>query len=394
VTHQGQVSEQAAGGQAGDGGWRHAWDGMVAAVGRDFADTKVTYGADPVAASDIRRFLEPLEFDCPLHYDREAAQAAGFADVTLPYTGVMTWSIPTMWSPGEPPLFDDDSRDAQPARSPINNADPGPAPPTSGFFATDLEMDFLRPVRAGERIARRGRTLLSCTPKETSVGRGAFLTWESEFINDHGEVLARMRTGTYAYQPHPARPRAADTERRETPARPGRGGPGMLTCSAAPPPGGQRYFEDARPGEEIKAVAFPLTVYRLVMAAGGNRDFNSIHHNGEYARSTGAPDMYASSAFLLGTWERAVRDWIGCAGTIRSIRGFRMRQFNVVGDTMRVLGRVLSADEADGTGLVTLELRSETSAGVTVGPGRVEVTLPLRAGNGVRNGNYDNDTVK
>lgn len=389
MTQQGQVSEQAAREPADGGDWRRAWGGMTAAVGRDFSDGAVTYGADPVAVSDIRRFLEPLEFDCPLHYDREAAQAAGFADVTLPYTAVMTWSIPAMWSPGDPPLFDDDSRDAQPARSPINNADPGPAPPTSGFFATDLEMDFLRPVVAGERVARRGRKLLSCTPKETSVGRGAFLNWESEFTNGRGEVIARMRTGTYAYQPHPARPdparphpaqpRGAVTPARRSSASPGPE-PGLSTGTAASPLAGQRYFEDVRPGEEIPAVSFPLTVYRLVMAAGGNRDFNSIHHNGEYARSTGAPDMYASSAFLLGTWERAVRDWIGCAGTIRSVRGFRMRQFNVVGDTMRVLGQVVSADQAHGPDLITLELRSETSAGITVGPGQVEVTLPRRAG--------------
>lgn len=380
MTRPGQVSEHAGAEQAEGGDWRRAWDGMVAAVGRDFADGAVTCGADPVAVSDIRRFLEPLELDCPLHYSQRAAQAAGFAGVTLPYTAVMTWSIPPMWSPGDPPLFDDDSRDAQPARSPINNAGPGPAPPTSGFFATDLEMDFLRPVIAGECVARRGRKLLSCTPKQTSVGRGAFLTWESEFISDRGDVIARMRTGIYAYQPHPAEPRAAGSQRRRTSASPGPE-PGPAAGPAASPPDGQRYFEDVRPGDEIPAVAFPLTVYRLVMAAGGNRDFNSIHHNGEYARSTGAPDMYASSAFLLGTWERAVRDWIGSAGTIRSIRGFRMRQFNVVGDTMRVLGRVVSADQAHGTGLVTLELRSETSVGVTVGPGQVEVTLPLRAGN-------------
>ncbi len=141
----------------------------------------------------------------------------------------------------------------------------------------------------------------------------------------------------------------------------------------------QRCFEDVQPGEPIAEVSFPLTVYRLVMAAGGNRDFNSIHHNGDYARSTGAPDMYASTAFLLGTWERAVRDWIGPGGTIRSVKGFRMRQFNLVGDTTRVLGHVASAELRDGAGVVVLELRSENSRGVTVGPGHVEVTLPVRA---------------
>jgi acyl dehydratase len=158
----------------------------------------------------------------------------------------------------------------------------------------------------------------------------------------------------------------------------------MTATEAGRPCPGQRYFEDVRPGEQIPPVAFPLTVYRLVMAAGGNRDFNSIHHNGEYARATGAPDMYASSAFLLGTWERAVRDWIGCGGTIRAIRGFRMRKSNLVGDTTRVLGEVLSAELRAGTGVVVLKLRSENSAGLTVGPGQVEVTLPLRGTVSVR----------
>ena len=140
----------------------------------------------------------------------------------------------------------------------------------------------------------------------------------------------------------------------------------------------QRHFEDVKDGEELPERAFPLTVYRLAMAAGSNRDFNSIHHNAEYARSTGAPDMYANTSFLLGMWERAVRDWIGCAGTIRAIRGFRMRKFNLVGDTTTVRGHVASARVEDGAGVVVLELRSENSTGVTVGPGEVEVTLPLR----------------
>ena len=141
-----------------------------------------------------------------------------------------------------------------------------------------------------------------------------------------------------------------------------------------------RLVTDVRVGDEIEPVAFPLTVYRLVMEAGANRDFNSIHHNTEYARSTGAPDMYANTLFLLGMWERAVREWIGCAGTIRAIRGFRMVRFNVVGDTTRVVGRVLSTRRESDVGVVVLEVRSENSQGLTVGPGQVEVTLPVRGG--------------
>ncbi|MEY9212423.1 acyl dehydratase [Thermobifida halotolerans] len=140
----------------------------------------------------------------------------------------------------------------------------------------------------------------------------------------------------------------------------------------------QRYFEDVEAGEELPGVAYPLTVYRLVMAAGANRDFNSIHHNTEYARGTGAKEMYANTSFLLGVWERCVRDWIGPAGTIRGIHGFRMRSFNYVGDTVRVRASVEDTRVEDGAGVVEIAIRCENSSGVSVGPGTVEVTLPRR----------------
>lgn len=131
-------------------------------------------------------------------------------------------------------------------------------------------------------------------------------------------------------------------------------------------------------GDEITPVEFPLTVYRLVMEAGACRDFNSIHHNSEYARSTGAPEMYAATSFLLGTWERAVRDHIGPAGTIRAIRGFRMRKFNPVGTTIVVRGVVLAIEEDRQAGVDVVELKvwSENGGVVTVGPGTVVATVP------------------
>ncbi|MBE1536962.1 FAS1-like dehydratase domain-containing protein [Actinomadura algeriensis] len=180
--------------------WKDEWRPVVEAVGRDFSGGETVWGADPVEPGAIRRYLEPLEFDCALHTDRETARRAGFDDVTMPYTGAMSWTLPPMWRPGET-LFDSDDRDAQPVHSAINNTDMPIGPRTTGFFGTDIEVEFERPVVAGERIGRRGRRLVSCTPKETKVGRGAFLTWESEVVTMSGEVVARIRIGTYAYVP-------------------------------------------------------------------------------------------------------------------------------------------------------------------------------------------------
>lgn len=131
------------------------------------------------------------------------AAAYGYGGVVAPYTSLMTFTMRAMWAPGDSPIFVDDHPDAQPARSPINNPRPGPAPRTTGFFATDMEIDFLRPVLVGERLGRRGQRLVACAPKETSVGREAFCTWESEIVDEHGDVVARVRNQTYSYNPRP-----------------------------------------------------------------------------------------------------------------------------------------------------------------------------------------------
>jgi hypothetical protein len=183
--------------------WRADWQPMIDRVGEDFSDGRIRYGADRVEQGAVRRFMEPLEWDCPLHHDAETAQRFGQAGVTAPYTSLLTFTMPPMWSPGRDPIFVESDPDAQPARSPINNPRRGPAPPTTGFFATDMEIDFVRPVLVGERLGRRGNRLVACVPKETAVGRGAFSTWESEVVDEQGEVVARIRNQTYAYDPRP-----------------------------------------------------------------------------------------------------------------------------------------------------------------------------------------------
>ena len=75
-------------------------------------------------------------------------------------------------------------------------------PPTSGYFATDIEFDFLTDLVVGDTLDEVGNVLLSCEPKETRVGRGAFTKWQWEMQNQRGEVVARVRTGLYLYNAH------------------------------------------------------------------------------------------------------------------------------------------------------------------------------------------------
>ena len=141
----------------------------------------------------------------------------------------------------------------------------------------------------------------------------------------------------------------------------------------------QRYWEDVTEGEALPTLKFPLTIYRLVMSAGATRDYNAIHHNSAFANKSGAPDMYANGLLLQAMWERSVREFIGLAGVIRALRGFRMKIFNTVGDTVVVNGKVRRKWREGKDALLVIEMWSENSKGVSVGPGSMVVTLPSRS---------------
>src|SRR5262245_17993777 len=81
------------------------WEDADAAIGTELA--RFT-GADQVTLADIRRRLEVLAWDCPLHYDDEAARGQGYRGVVAPATMLMTWATPAYWEPGNPrPQLDD-----------------------------------------------------------------------------------------------------------------------------------------------------------------------------------------------------------------------------------------------------------------------------------------------
>jgi acyl dehydratase len=141
----------------------------------------------------------------------------------------------------------------------------------------------------------------------------------------------------------------------------------------------QRYWHQVEPDDELEPQAFPLSMARLVLAVGANRDFNAIHYNTEVAQASGAPEMYANNFFLQGMWEKAVRNYIGLAGVIRKLSGFQMKSFNTAGDTVVVRGRVLRKWSDSGQGYVEFEVWSENAGGVSVGPGRMLAVMPLQA---------------
>jgi acyl dehydratase len=344
------------------------WEHTKAWIGRPLS---VYEGRDAVEAGAIRSRLEVLEFGCPLHYDEQIATEAGYKGVFAPYTMLQTYSSPANWRPGQRTSWQSNHPNFA-IGAQIRQCDI-PSPGTHSF-ATDVEIEYFKPLYLGDRVSMLERRLVNVNPKHTRVGEGAFLTWESRFFNQHGEIVAAARTSSYVYVPRPRREGTTVSK------------PVSVGGMQVPETGfdqrsdwsAQLYFEDVKEGDEVPHVAFPITIQRLVMEAGANRDFNGIHHNREVARFYGAPDMFCNNFFLQAMWERTVREYIGLRGTICKIGPFRMRIFNLVGDTVVVKGNVLRKFQQDKRNVVELRMWSENSRGISVGPGPVLVTLPSR----------------
>ncbi|MCW2540589.1 MAG: hypothetical protein JWN95_2314 [Frankiales bacterium] len=177
-----------------------SWQPVVAAVGTVLSEDGPP-GADPVEPGAIRRWCEPLELGDPVHYDRTVAQAHRWSDVVAPYTATVSFALPRMWAPGDPPLFDEAGPDAQPRFSPVAGiALPG-APSYRGYLATEVSTEFNRPAVAGDVVRKSRVRLVGCVPKRTKLGTGAFVTIETELRNQQDTLLATMTTTFFCYEP-------------------------------------------------------------------------------------------------------------------------------------------------------------------------------------------------
>ena len=185
-----------------DEAWMKDWDAGIAAIGQDFSGGAVQEAIDAVELGAVRKYCEPLEFDCPLHYDDEIAKAHGYRGVLAPLSGVSsTWIDTGGWKPGMPTRYPTNDPNADIVRERFTEVKP-PFPETATGFATDIEIEYFEPLCVGDRLTAKGRRLISLLPRETSVGHGAFMVWEREIYNQRGELVAKVRNGGYLYNPH------------------------------------------------------------------------------------------------------------------------------------------------------------------------------------------------
>jgi acyl dehydratase len=93
----------------------------------------------------------------------------------------------------------------------------------------------------------------------------------------------------------------------------------------------QIYWEDVEVGQEIPTgYSMELDMTRFFKQVSGTQDYYPVHHDREFARSQGVPDIFMNTGFLTAAVGRLVTDWIGLEGRLKKFR-IEMRKMNLYG---------------------------------------------------------------
>ena len=138
----------------------------------------------------------------------------------------------------------------------------------------------------------------------------------------------------------------------------------------------QIYWEDVEVGQEIPTgYSLKIDMTRMVLQVSGTQDYYAVHHDGDFARSQGVPDIFLNTGFLTAAAGRLLTDWIGTEGWLKKFR-IEMRRMNMLGDIMRVRGKVTDKYIDKGEHYVEADVWCETDREGISTPCKATVILP------------------
>ncbi len=127
-------------------------------------------------------------------------------------------------------------------------------------------------------------------------------------------------------------------------------------------------------GDELPPFDLPVTATVIVAGAIASRDFMPAHHDRDYARAQGAPDIFMNILTTNGYVARFVTDWAGPQAMVRRI-AIRLGAPAVPGQILRFTGQVARTSHEGDELRVELAIRAANDYGDHA-TGTVVLTLP------------------
>jgi acyl dehydratase len=141
------------------------------------------------------------------------------------------------------------------------------------------------------------------------------------------------------------------------------------------------FFEDVMVGEEIPGLEKgPMTTAHLMRWSAAMENWHKIHYDRPFAiEHDKLPDLLINGSLKQQFVMQLLADWAGPGGWVWKV-GFQFRAMNLVGETLRIWGRVVSKRETLDYGLIDIELGILNDADKESTPGTATVVLPYRNG--------------
>jgi acyl dehydratase len=345
----------------------------------------------------FRHYISGLGDDNPLYFDPSYAAATRWNGPIAPPLFV--------WTMGEP----DDPEGMEPSAEYKSLLKGDPIRGT-GALQADLQYEFYRPIRLGDRIYRR-QTFIGLQDKRSSWGGRAIHSWRGVATRNQNNEIVHLQRGMWIRaerrpvseikEPQPAPEPYTDEQLDQIDA-----------CYADHQRRGAepRFWEDVQIGDELPAkVKGPLRVTDLIVwHVGWGMQFQThafdfayrtrqatpglytrtplnvpdivqrMHWEEEWAHKVGAAARYDFGGLREAFLMHLITDWMGDNAWLWKL-SVQHRKFFYIGDTAWVKGLVTGKEEVEGRHEVHLAVECVNQRGMTISPGTAIVVLPSRA---------------
>jgi acyl dehydratase len=141
----------------------------------------------------------------------------------------------------------------------------------------------------------------------------------------------------------------------------------------------QLCFEDVVEGTPLPPLVKETYYMQLVEYASASRDFYIIHHDRDYAKSVGLPDVIIQGSLKAAFLGQLVTDWMGQEGTLTRF-AVQYRGIDVPGKPLTAKGIVSKTYPRGEERCVECDLWIENTQGERTTKGTAVIVLPTRSG--------------
>jgi len=312
-------------------------------IGKPLGTSGPLLAPDDVNVPMIRHWVDALDDRNPVYLDEEVAATTRFGGIVAPPAMLQTWTM------GRPQIEGIAERGGAPGEIDSDNpisvlTDAG----YSGTLATNSELEFERYLRPGDRIGSQTVLESMSERKTTALGQGYFVNWVTTYTDGHEEVVGRQHFRIFKFEPG-----STASEPSSRPQRP------------SEPPA----------GEELPPFELEVTPTVVVAGAIASRDFMPVHHDRDYARAQGAPDIFMNILTTNGYVSRFITDWAGPETMLRNI-SIRLGAPAVPGQPLRFTGQVSDTKLDGDQRVIEVAIRAANDLG-NHATGTVVLSQPL-----------------